>query len=500
MARSQRWVGLVGAVLLLAALVPTKPAFACSCAEPTIPEISAREAEAVVARIRRVDDGGSQGIGRVLEVLHGPQLPAEVPLDLDTGASCLPWVAVGEVAVLAFVPDGNGWRTLECGMLDPTTGLEPVLADPAAVGAAALVVFGQLPEAELVALDDHLRVLSVAHSPIHPQRVEPCDEGLLVLGHDEHGRGVAALLELPSFQQVAHYLPVDDPDVGSEQRDASCRPDGRVDLLVQTWAGQSELHRDVFGDPVTSTLPRAESGAFVGEQIALLQPATGGEGPLTLTLLDPATGDSSLVLEHRATGYEIIVAPDARNALVRGDDDGPLLLVIELSSGRVVAETQGWWQPTQRPWLRADRILLMDEDSGGMTDTGVPRYQLVDLSLREVAPLPPIVTRTVAAAEGSAVVATSEGLTVLDAEAQPVRTLDEPWPAGASGALPLHPIVADPDAHITPTLESTRQVTETATDHPTGGAPDPARWLLPAAVLTMFGAALLNRRSGVRGR
>jgi hypothetical protein len=56
--------------------------------------------------------------------------------------------------VLTFVPDGNGWRTLECGMLDPTTGLEPVAADLAAVGPAALVVFGGLPGAELVALDD----------------------------------------------------------------------------------------------------------------------------------------------------------------------------------------------------------------------------------------------------------------------------------------------------------------------------------------------------------
>lgn len=161
MAGAERFVGLVGAVLLMVALIPASPAFACSCVEPTIPEISAREAEASVARIRRVDDGGSWGLGRVLEVLHGPQLPAEVSLELDNGGSCLPWVAVGDIAVLAFVPDGNGWRTLECGKLDPTTGLESVTVDPAAVGPAALVVFGGLPGVELVAVDDHLRVLSV---------------------------------------------------------------------------------------------------------------------------------------------------------------------------------------------------------------------------------------------------------------------------------------------------------------------------------------------------
>jgi hypothetical protein len=498
MARATRFVGVAGAVLLLAALVPAAPAFACSCAEPTIPEISSRNVDATVARIRRVDDGGSQGIGQVLEVLHGPLLPAEVPLELDTGASCLPWVAVGDIAVLTFVPDGNGWRTLECGMLDPTTGLEPVAADLAAVGPAALVVFGGLPGAELVALDDRLRVLSVGRSPVHPQRVEPCGEDLLVFGHDEQGRGVAALLELPSFEERASYLPVSDPEAGSEHRDASCRSDGRVDLLVQSWSEQSDLqlHRDVFGEPSTLPLPRSESAAFVGDRVALLQPAASGEGPLTVALFDPSTGDRSDVLEHRAAGYEIIVAPDERHALVRGHDAGPSLLVVDLASGHEVSESQGWWQPTQRPWVRADRILQVDEDSGGMDGTGVPQYRLVDLSLQQVVALPPIAVRTIAAAEGSVVVITSDGLVVLDAEAQPVQTLEEPWPIGASGALPLRPIVADPDAQLTG-FESTPQVVQAATSHRPDGALNRARWLLPAAI-ALLGAALLGQRRGAR--
>jgi hypothetical protein len=497
MASTQRWVGLVGAVLLLAALFPTKPAFACSCAEPTIAGISAH-AGAVVARIRRVDDGGSQGIGQVLEVLHGPQLPAEVPLELDTGASCLPWVAVGEIAVLAFVPDGDGWRTLGCGKLHPTTGLDPVTADPAAVGPAALVVYGRLPGAELVALDDRLRVLSVGRPPVHPQRVEPCGENLLVLGHDERERGVAALLELPSFEELARYPPVDDPEVGSEHRTANCRPDGRVDLLVQRWSEQSELqlHRDVFGEHRTVPLPRSGSAAFVGDRVALLQPAASGEGPVTVSLFDPATGDRSVVLDHRAAGHEIIVAPDGRHALVGGYDVGPLLLVVDLATGQVVSESLGWWQPTQRPWVGADRILLVNEDSGGMDGTGVLEYRLVDLSLEQVVGLPPIAVRTIAAAEEAVVVIASDGLAVLDAEAQPVRTLDAPWTIGVSGALPLRPIVADPDARLT-AFESTRQVAEAATSRPPDGALNPARWLLPATI-ALLGAALLGRRRGAR--
>jgi len=133
--------------------------------------------------------------------------------------------------------------------------------------------------------------------------------------------------------------------------------------------------------------------------------------------------------------------------------------------------------------VRADRILQVDEDSGGMDGTGVPRHRVVDLSLQRVVALPPIAARTIAAAEGSVVVIGSDGLVVLDAETQPVRTLEESWPIGASGALPLRPIVADPDAQIA-AFESPRQVAEAATSRPaltTNRATTPvgATWWMP---------------------
>jgi hypothetical protein len=47
-----------------------------------------------------------------------------LPLALDDGGSCLPWVAVSDVAVLTSVPDVDGWWSLESGRMDPTTPRE----------------------------------------------------------------------------------------------------------------------------------------------------------------------------------------------------------------------------------------------------------------------------------------------------------------------------------------------------------------------------------------
>ena len=60
MKRRKRLFGLTGAAVLSVVLIPASPVLACSCAEVTVTEISDQEPDAVAARIRRVDEGGSQ--------------------------------------------------------------------------------------------------------------------------------------------------------------------------------------------------------------------------------------------------------------------------------------------------------------------------------------------------------------------------------------------------------------------------------------------------------
>ncbi|MFA9445826.1 hypothetical protein [Egicoccus sp. AB-alg6-2] len=447
---------LVLAVLavVLATLVPVGPARACSCAEMTLQDVAQRDPGAAVARIRRIDDGGSTGVGRVLEVLRGPELPDEVPLALDSGASCLPWVSVGGVAVLALTPERGGWRTMECGLLDPTTGLEPVSIDPEAEGPVAMVAYGSLPGAGLVALDDRLRVLGVGPDQPSLARAEACGELLLAIGHDDTGRTVVTRHDLPSFAQTAQYLPSADVEASIEFQDDACRADGRVDLLLRVWDDQMavQLHEDVFGDPAVLALPNSGAAAFAGDEVAFLQPGGWSDGPFSLHTLDPATGQRRRVIEHPSGGHEILVSPDGGHALVRGFDDQPLVLAVELATGAVVGESRGWWQPVSQPWVGSDRILLQDEDRGGMSGSGIPSFRLVDLSLTEVAPLPDLGVRTIRAGDGTVVAVTSDALVVLDEDAAPLRTTEQPWLIGVWGTASLGQVHHDHDAKLPPVL------------------------------------------------
>jgi hypothetical protein len=152
------------------------------------------------------------------------------------------------------------------------------------------------------------------------------------------------------------------------------------------------------------------------------------------------------------------------------------------------------------PLAGADRILQVDEDSGGTSGTGVPRYRLVDLSLQQVVALPPIPVRTIGASDGKVVVSGSDGLLVLDADARQVKALGAPWLTGAAGARQLGPIVADPDAALTPTLAGTLQAADPAPNpRSPGGASGPGRWLLPAVATLILGPALLVQRREAQG-
>lgn len=503
MVTARRIAGFVVVVGVMLGLAPVGQAWACSCAEMTIQEVEQREPGAAVARVRRVDDGGSEGVGEVVEVLHGPDLPDEVQLALDDGASCRPWVTVGELAVLTLVPDGESWRTLECGQLDPATGLDPIAVDPDAAGPPAIVVFGQLPGAGLAALDDRLRVLAVTDGDTYVMQVERCGNDLVLVGHDAQGRVLFSRLELPALAQTAHYVPFPDPEVAGEHLGLDCREDGTVDLLLRAHGGQqeSQLHRDVFGEPVTSTLPDSSSAAFAGDRVVFLQPAGSSDGPLTLTSLDPATGHRRRILQHPAVGREITVSPDGGHAVIRGFDDEPVALAVDLESGEVVGESRGWWQPIQRPWLGDDRILFRDENSGGMDGNGVTPFRIVDLSLQEVAAVPAIPTRSISAFPGSLVATSSEGLTVLDANAQPVRTVAYPWLVAANGTLQLQAVEPDPEAELLTVVE-TVQAPDAGTGRsvatPASGETARLAWALAAglvATLTL-GAFLVRRRRG----
>jgi hypothetical protein len=239
-----------------------------------------------------------------------------------------------------------------------------------------------------------------------------------------------------------------------------------------------QLHFDVFGGASTTVLPDTAEAAFAGDQVVVLQPAWVSDAPLRVSLVDRTGRDPQLLLEHPAQGYGVTVSPDGRHALVRGYDDDGLLLVVNLTTGEVVAESHSWWYPTpRRPWVGPDRILEIDEDSGGMDGSGIADHRVVDLSLAEVSTLPPLPMATIGAFDGAIVIANSDGLTVLDEAGEPIRTLAAPWVAGAWEALLLRPVASDPDADLlvaASRLPAVDGSTTAGTPSPIGAGPDDA--------------------------
>lgn len=438
-------LAVVAVAVVAFSLVPTDRAWACSCAQSTLEEVLEREPDAAVVRVRRIDsDGGSSGVGQVQEVLHGPEMPEQLPLALDDGASCLPWIPVSDVAVLTFVPGRDGWRTLECGLLDPTVGVDPVTVDSEAAGPVAVVVAGRFPDADLVALDDELRVMAVGALGGVGHGMEPCGDDLVVPTAGPEGETSLALVDLADLGLVDERLLSAGSERDIELLAVSCDA-GEVDVLTASWGETRRiwLHEDVFGADRQVELPSADDAAFVGDDVLLLRNLSSDAGAALVRYGRGTGAGRTLVTLEGLRGNEVSIAPDGGHALVRGFDEDPVLVVVDLSEGREVARSTGWWQPVPRPWLRADRFLQLDENSGGIGDsTGLAQYRIVDLRLEPIATLDPTPARSTASGYDRIAQVDGDSLDITDAAGDRLRSTTARWAAGVHDTLVVGPITA----------------------------------------------------------
>lgn len=502
---------------ILLALLPAAPASACSCAQPSLDELLERSPDAAVARIRRIDpDGGPVGVGRVEEVLHGPDLPEQLPLVLDDGASCRPWVAVGDVAVLALVPDGRSWRTLDCGLMHPTTGIaDPAAVDPDARGEVALVALGSFPEHTLLALDDHLRILAATETDDRSWGLSRCGDDVLVEGGNDAGDLIVTLVELPGLESVERQAWPAELHGGPRVADAACRADGTVDLVLRTYdtePNELRLVRDAFGAAESTVLPPAVAAALRDDDVVLLQSHDDGRTGLELVAWT-ASGDTRVVTAvDGVRGWELAVSPDGTRALVRGFADEPVLLSVDLVSGELLAREAGHWQPVSRPWLGPERILQLDEATGGMRGPGHAQLRVVDLALVPQSTLPPTSSWNAVADTGVILLAAGGRLTVTDDAGSVLRSTAEPWAAAVLSAVVVgqvaeqdpaedDPLTIDPLPPVDPVVERAAHAAagESAPHRPSDpGALTLNTFLLTAAMVALAAVALRSRRRGPR--
>jgi hypothetical protein len=494
-----RAVWLVAVTAVLATLVPTTPAAACSCAETSLEETVARMPDAVVALVRRVDDGSRRGagVGRVLARLHG-EAPAVLPLELDTGASCRPHLGVGHVAALTFRPRGGGWETLECGRLDAASSLGRVFGDlapdPDATGPPGLVVAGAFPGADLVTLDARLRVLATASVEGWVERLVPCGDGVVVL----RGEDLVTVVEertLPDLEvtrssRIAHRD-------GWRALAVRCTDDGRVEAVARSDLpeGRGWFHRDLLGDEEGLPVPGAEAAAFVADVAWLLVTEPTGDSS-RIDVVDLATG----AVTTRATlpgmsGYELAVAPDARHVAVRGYADASVLVVLDTATATPTGRTVGGdWMPTGSGWLGPGTLVLGDESGRA----AVPTLRLADTSLRVTGEVPPVPGWPLAAADGTLVVGGGAELAVRRPDGSLHASPDLRLTA-AGTALVVGPVTG-PDAEFVAGAPATGGISDTsgaAASDGGGSRRTPATSLGAAVALAAVGAAavtLLARR------
>jgi hypothetical protein len=160
-------------------------------------------------------------------------------------------------------------------------------------------------------------------------------------------------------------------------------------------------------------------------------------------LLRHHVGDASTrTVRERETmsAYELVVAPDGEHTLIRGYGDESLLLVVDLTSGEERSRSTGWWQPVSDPWLSVDRLVQVDENSGGIGDsTGLAAHRIVDLDLdlATMASLEPMPGWNLVAGQGSVLRVAGDRLAVLDGVGERVRTAQYPWAGGVYDAILL---------------------------------------------------------------
>lgn len=445
---------------VVAVLAPIRPAFACRCAQVTIAGLLEREPDAAIAVVRRTDaDGGTEGIGRVERELRG-ELPDEVPLALDEGASCKPWLDTGQLATLAFEPSEGSWQTLDCGTVDAVEGLGRAFGDlevdADARGDPAVLLAGPMPGAGLALLDDSLRVLTTAATG-RIRVLERCGDAIVTV-EDEAEGSVARRRTLPDLAVVSEQ------PLGAETMqvlDVACADDGTASAVVrgEEFDVPVTYVADLFTDDARA-LTRAADAAIVADDVLLLE-SQPDERSSALVVHDVASGQTSTLATFDIAGFELDVAPDGEHLTVRGFGDAPVLLVVETASGRVVARAAGWEMPVQRAWVDDQRLLLLDE---GRERDAPPRgaHRIVDVNLREAVPsaaLPAFATRTVSAMAGHVVGFGGAELVVRTPDGG-LRTSPDPRTAAAADALLLGPVRPDaataaPTASPTPTVPAT---------------------------------------------
>ena len=373
----------VAAVLLLAvllALVPARPARACSCGDPDLgPALAGAPDEALVVARRLDHDGGPDGELAILRTLAGGPVVGPVEARFDTGASCDPWLTGGGIAGLLLARDGDRWTTTTCGMVGVGQAFAAAEvapeADPAA-GPPTLLLAGELGGARVAAVDAAGRVSAFGLGEGEALGVAICPDGRTLVEVSAHD-GTVALQRwgLPG-------LAADGPavDLGEQRSHAAgvrcLDPTGQRATVVLPAYGEPGAVALVDGQDVERRPSPVQDVAAAGTTLAvLIGPGVVGEGSAeTIGVVDEA-GDLQALVSRAGTSFDrVAVSPSGTWIAAAGypqDGAGDLVVVTAVDGSATAARPVPGFH--QLGWVDDQTLWLRDEETSafGVAPTGV---------------------------------------------------------------------------------------------------------------------------------
>lgn len=369
MGRMKRYLG-VGAAALSSAAVSALwalPAHACSCAQGSAKEAVDRGGTVVI--VTRTDGtpndangrGGGLPVGTFrVEKFIGPEPPAELRGELDTGASCAPYVVPGALAALSAGRGTDGeWSVFGCGSGYPLgPALQLAEGDPAPErgGLAVAYAAGEFGGGRVAAIDERGAVVAWDRTPGTGLLVGTCPEGKSIVALARTERQIELTIHDATDLAVRRSVPL---DVASGQPVLALRCLDRTGTRVDV-VTTDRVDNDYIGRLVRVRSGQVTSVALPG--VSEAQALSDGFIVRDRRTFSRLNSDGRLIpVASVDTGVERwLVSPDGRTMAAYSYLDPSTLVTLDVRSGDRLGERRGGDYVTGLAWTASGDLLVRE--------------------------------------------------------------------------------------------------------------------------------------------
>ncbi len=376
--------GTVGLAALAGSILWAVPAEACSCGggggiPKTLPPDSA------IAIVTRTDAGPAVRAGSDVPIATfrvedsiGSDVPEPLTGQMDTGASCQPYVAPGAIAALGFQKKNGAWHLGSCSSVDLGEALQRAQGDPVAAegGPAVAYLAGAYGVGRVAAVDQAGRVVAWDKTTGYGDLVAACPDAkiVVVVGRTPAKDYEKRIPEL-TIHDAATLKVLRTVKLGTapEQQPVALRcadPRGeRVDLFVRDGSDENSP-ADVLtvrGSKVSGTDVGPGSDATATDKGFVVLVSERSK-QVSVALVTPDGKRSTIAELPELEGSDrFAVSGDEGTVAVIGARSEPrvdALVTIDVESGKRLGEwTRKELSASGLAWTASDTLLLRDQNA-----------------------------------------------------------------------------------------------------------------------------------------